>query len=237
MNKTDFFVKNIEITKYTIKNIGKQYFLWYIYLRYIYSRENTLRKNALKEEKKMLAAISAVEDDDERRIVGQWYKKYYGFLYRKAYSIVKKSDLAEDMVNEAFIKIIKNFKTIVKLNANKRTAYFAGTIKSVALDYIRKKQTEIGTLDEDFETVMEYNVVQDNKIKTPEQLFITKENLEVVTKAMEKLNEKEAMLIIEKYYFEKTDKEIGELLGIKHKHVHVYVKRVCKKLLNYINEE
>lgn len=183
----------------------------------------------------MIAVISAIEDDNQRRKIEQWYKIHYGIMFEKANDIVRDFHLANDMINEAFIKIINNYEKISTLNYNKRTAYFVETIKSVSYDYIRKQKKAPGVIHEDFEDTLEYNIVEEKNTETPEQIFIDNKSVEQVVKAMEKLNERDAMLIIEKYFFDKSDVEIGEFVGMNPRYVHVYVKRACKKLLEIIN--
>lgn len=173
----------------------------------------------------MIAAILAIEDDDQRRLVEQWYRKYYKIMRKKAYDIVQDSDVANDMVNEAFIKIINNFEKISTLNCSKMLCYFVGTI--------RKAGPEI--TKEDFEELMEDNLLRENVVKSPEEIFINNESIEIIAKALEKLNEREAMLLVEKYYFGNSNKEIEKSLGIKEEYVHVYVKRAYIKLLKIIN--
>lgn len=75
----------------------------------------------------------------------------------------------------------------------------------------------------------------ENNTKTPEDILITNENVEKIAKAIGKLNERDIMLIMEKYCFDKTDSEIGESLGMKPRNVHVYVKRACNRLLSIMN--
>lgn len=199
--------------------------------------KNTVRKNKKytnKRKRKMIAVISAIEDDDQRRKVEYWYKLHYGLMSEKAYEIVRDYHLANDMVNEAFIKIINNYEKIATLNYNKRMSYLIGTVRSVSYDFIRKQNKE-PLLHEDFEDTLEYNIIEEKNSDTPEQIFVDNKNVEQVAKAIEKLDERDTMLIIEKFYFDKTDTEIGELVGMNPRHVHVYANRACKKLLDIIN--
>jgi RNA polymerase sigma-70 factor (ECF subfamily) len=183
----------------------------------------------------MIAAISAIEDDEQRNIVEQWYRTYYGLLYREAFEVVRDHEMTKDMINEAFIKIIHNFDKVSVLNHARRTTYLVDTIKSVSFDYIRRKNKIPPMVEEDFESVLDKNLVKEDKGKSPEQILVNNENIEKVAKAMEKLNARDSMLIMEKYYFGKSDEEIGQLMEMKSQYVHVYVKRACEKLLNIVN--
>lgn len=66
----------------------------------------------------MLAIIEAVENEDDRKLLTEWYLEFNKIMRKKAYDIIKNYDLANDMVNEAFIKIIKNIEKIKELKVN-----------------------------------------------------------------------------------------------------------------------
>lgn len=57
----------------------------------------------------MLAIIEEIRNEDEKSILSDWYKKYNRIMRKKAYDIIGDYHTANDMVNEAFIKIIQNF--------------------------------------------------------------------------------------------------------------------------------
>lgn len=58
----------------------------------------------------MLAIIEEIRNEDEKSILSDWYKKYNRIMRKKAYDIIVDYHTANDMVNEAFIKIIQNFE-------------------------------------------------------------------------------------------------------------------------------
>ena len=64
----------------------------------------------------MLAIIEDIENEDKKSILSNWYKKYNRIMRKKAYDIIGDYHTANDMVNEAFIKIIRNFEKINKLS-------------------------------------------------------------------------------------------------------------------------
>ena len=96
----------------------------------------------------MLAIIEDIENEDKKSILSNWYKKYNRIMRKKAYDIIGDYHTANDMVNEAFIKIIRNFEKINKLNCHARSYYFVITIRSVCIDYLRKNKIKSKYLDE-----------------------------------------------------------------------------------------
>ena len=66
------------------------------------------------------------------------YYKYRSTLFYKALSIVKKESDAEDVLQEAFIKIAKNIKLIDDIKSKETISFLIVITKNTAYDYIRK---------------------------------------------------------------------------------------------------
>ena len=71
----------------------------------------------------MLAIIEEIRNEDEKSILSDWYKKYNRIMRKKAYDIIVDYHTANDMVNEAFIKIIQNFEKIT-LNEFRNSVFY-----------------------------------------------------------------------------------------------------------------
>lgn len=71
----------------------------------------------------MLAIIEDIENEDKKSILSDWYKKYNRIMRKKAYYIIGDYHTANDMVNEAFIKIIQNFEKIT-LNEFRSSVFY-----------------------------------------------------------------------------------------------------------------
>lgn len=184
----------------------------------------------------MLAIILAIEDEDQRREVEQWYITYYKMMRKIAYDIVQDLDLAEDMVNSAFIRIIKNYEKIYSLDCYKRVDYFVKTIKSVSIDYLRKNN-KMKELPYDEEVANDvHKVTRDTDIThNPEERYINEEDIEAVADAMEQLSDRDAIVIWAKYFMEMSNKEIESNFGIDAKQVHVIARRAREKLVKILS--
>ena len=186
----------------------------------------------------MLQVILAIEDDDQRKNVEQWYITYYKMMRKVAYDIVLDLDLAEDMVISAFIIIINNYEKISSLNCHKMVDYFVKTIKSVSIDYLRKhKKFKEMPFGDDLEDEISNRDRDEDVSHNPEKMCISNENIEIITNAMEKLSERDSLIIWAKYFMEMTDKEIQENFGIKSEQVHVFAKRARERLVKIISGE
>lgn len=83
--------------------------------------------------------LSAVDlNRDEKNKFEAIYNKHKNALFYQALSIVKNENDAEDVVQEAFIKIAKNIRSIADIQSKETKAFLIIITKNTAYDYIRK---------------------------------------------------------------------------------------------------
>ena len=88
----------------------------------------------------MLSIIltSANLNADEKNKFELIYHKYKNILFYQTLSIVKNENDAEDILQEAFIKIAKNIKLITDIDSKETKSFLIVITKNTAYDYIRK---------------------------------------------------------------------------------------------------
>jgi RNA polymerase sigma-70 factor (ECF subfamily) len=168
----------------------------------------------------MLAIIEDIENEDKKSILSDWYKKYNRIMRKKAYYIIGDYHTANDMVNEAFIKIIQNFEKINKLNCHARSYYFVITIRSVCIDYLRKNKIKSNMSEKGHINEFEKS-----------EMYIDLSN------ALLKMSERDKELLTYRYTMEMSSKEISKITGIKESNVNSYIRRAREKLLKIFNGE
>ena len=90
--------------------------------------------------------LSSVDmNTDEKNKFETIYYRYKNALYHQAMSIVKNENDAEDVLQEAFIKIARNIKLIKDIKSKETVSFLFVITKNTAYDYIRKssKITEL----------------------------------------------------------------------------------------------
>lgn len=184
----------------------------------------------------MLAIIEAIENDDDRTLLTEWYKEFYKIMRKKAYDLIGDYHLANDMVNEAFIKIIRNIEKIKELNSSERAFYFVSTIRSVSIDYLRKKNIESKYVNQ-YKGEGDDAEDQTNEKLILNHIYETKDFFVDMERYLGKLSERDAQLIVYRCLWEMSDREISEALGIKEQSVHTYVRRAKNKLIKIMNGE
>lgn len=186
----------------------------------------------------MLAVIESIENDDERKIVSDWYMEYKNILAKIAYDYVGDYHVVQDLLNDAFVKIIRYMDKIMELNCSEQAAYFVSIIRSVSIDYLRKHNRESEHIDkyndfEDYEDMTEKSLEKTVTIDAFQRTDIILD----LKRQMEKLSARDVDLLIGKYVVGLSDKELGDISGIKEKSVHVYIKRAKNRLISLMEEE
>lgn len=88
----------------------------------------------------MLSLLVITQDlsSDEKPKFEQLYYKYRNTLFFAAFNILKNRQDAEDALQNAFIKISQNMKSIEDLESAKTLSYLLVITRNTAYDYIRK---------------------------------------------------------------------------------------------------
>mgnify|MGYP002084514187 FL=1 len=62
----------------------------------------------------LMIYLSMLDTEEDKDIFIVLHGEYSQMMYKKAYYILKDSALAEDVVQESFIRILKNFDKVIK---------------------------------------------------------------------------------------------------------------------------
>jgi len=174
--------------------------------------------------------ILAIENDDDRAFIEHIYKKYYNLMYSKAYDILQNRDCVDDVINNACIKLILKIHKLRTFNCCVLTSYIVYTVKSAAIDYVRKENISSSWIDNETTDVLP------DDVDTPEEIFIEKERIEKLLKALERLPEKQRLILQLKYFLEMNDKELSEVFNISPHSVRAYVSRARRMLYKIMLE-
>lgn len=135
------------------------------------------------------------------------YDAYLSYIYRIVLGVVGRKEDAEDITSEFFIKLYQLAEKYREGSGHK--AYMATIARNMAIDFMRKSKREIldsFTVDED-EGILNEPASNDN---------VEGEVIEDVAlkEALERLNEKERVIIDMKVLSEMTFQEIADTLKI-----------------------
>lgn len=148
------------------------------------------------------------------------YDKYAPHVLRHAYYRVSDKKIAEDIVQEAFLK---TWKYIAKGSEVKNLKTFIyQVINNLVIDYYRKKDRIVFDLEN-----IDPKKVIDLRGRERIENSIDKEILEGI---IEELGEDERQLIVFRYINELSIKEISDITGKTPNHIRVNIHRGIKKL-------
>lgn len=72
-------------------------------------------------------------------------------MYKTAYSILHNSELSEDAVHEAFLRVIDNIQKFQKYSCKENVSYLVIIVRGIALNKLKQKKRE-ADLDEEIES-------------------------------------------------------------------------------------
>ncbi len=176
----------------------------------------------------MLLLLSFISTEGERNIFTQLYQYYENAMYNIAYSVLHDKYLAEDAVNEAFIRLIKYLPDIEDVSCHKTKALIVIIVRSTAIDIYRKRKKQY-----EYETE-EPEEIRDSDTILLDQL-IADEDFHELMKGLKKLKKEYHEIILLKYVYELSNSEISNLLGISDSVVRQHIcraKKAVKKLLD-----
>ena len=137
--------------------------------------------------------------------IEQIYKKYYTVVYKYLFCLTHNSDIAEELTQETFYKMIKKIDTF-KGNS-KLSVWLCEIAKNLWNDELRKKKYQTVSYDEiemSNSTAYKQNV---------ENNYINKEEFDETTKRIENLDNLSKRVLYLRLNSDMSFKEIGDILG------------------------
>ena len=164
-----------------------------------------------------------------RRCVEQLYDEYKNVMLNTAIGIVKDRVQAEDIVQFAFIRIMKHIEKLSSLPGGEVKGYIVLIIKHLSFDSLRKRKQE--------------NIVSIESVDCPaldeesaEETAIAKLELARVKESLKGMDEKYSLPLVLKYSLGFSQPEIAEMLGISVENVKVRCHRGKRILMDAIRE-
>ena len=163
-------------------------------------------------------AVSAGDADREKFM--QIYEKCRNLLFSKAYDVLKDHMLAEDALNEAFIRIYRNLDKIEDISSGRSIAFCVTITRNAALSIYRKQHKEpFEYLDEELPDNYDTVSVAAGNIAAGE-----------IIDMINSLGEEQRNIFMLRYSYGLSHKEIASTLGITENNVTVKLHRIRNRL-------
>lgn len=152
----------------------------------------------------------------------EYHKKVYGYIYLR----VKDHAEAEDITSDVFAKIVEKIDTFDSEKASYSTWIFTITKNMVISRFRRHHESE------DIEELQ----LSDGSA-SPLDTVILSERSEILAEALKQLSQRDRDIIIARYYYDHSFKQIGEMMDMTEANARVTHGRVLKKLKELIGEK
>lgn len=162
--------------------------------------------------------------DDLSRQMEELYRQYRSPMFRVALAVLRDEGLAEDAVQQAFLKIFQNFENIDWTDCNKTRSFIVILVRNTAIDLYRRRKKEKIISFEDLERPL-----PDWDAPVDEQIISSLEGAEAA-RLLGELDEKYRSLLILRYYHGYRNKEIAKLLGMTQAQVALGLHRGKERL-------
>ena len=152
--------------------------------------------------------LTTIDSNEEKAKLEELYKKYRGLMLHIAMQILKDKELAEDVLSDSVIKIIRHRQKIFALNCYQQQLYIVNIIKTTSLDLLKKiKNSPIDDTNDISETI------PDNDITLLDEV-VAKEGFEAIKKIIKSLPDSLREVAYLNLINEHSHEEIAGILGI-----------------------
>ncbi|MBK7306413.1 MAG: sigma-70 family RNA polymerase sigma factor [Chitinophagaceae bacterium] len=132
-------------------------------------------------------------------------------IFTPIYILVKDSYLAEDILQEVFIRIIKSLKNGAYVENGKFSQWAIRIAHNLCMDHFRKvKRTPTITTNDNFDIFDVYNFSE----PAADVKLMQVENYDSIKKAIDKLPQDQREILILRHYADLSFREIAALSGI-----------------------
>ncbi|QDP40499.1 RNA polymerase sigma factor SigX [Radiobacillus deserti] len=160
------------------------------------------------------------------------YEDYHQDLYQFLMYMVKDRNVAEDLVQEVYIKVIHALDTF-KGDSSQKTWLFS-IARHVAIDYFRKQKTKRKRILDFFDWGERGEQVQDHA-KIPEEIAVLNDEMKQVYKSLDHCTMDQKSVIILRYIQGMSIQETAEILGWSTSKVKTTQHRGMKQLKEMLN--
>lgn len=175
--------------------------------------------------------LQIFEDEEEKLEFEQIYRENYSKMYWVAIKILKRQTEAENAVHEAFLKLAEHFWEYKGVACSKMTNLYVTIAKNKAIDIIRK---ENHYSEQEIETIV---IEEKDEKRYPEIVMENREQHIRIKILLQELPESLKSVLVLKFYYEYTNKEIAKILGISTRNVDTRLYRAKVKMKELIQHK
>ena len=154
----------------------------------------------------LMICLSLVDTPEEKSKFRQLYEKYRGLMFYCAREILRDDGLAEEAVQEAFIRLAKHLKKINDTDCNKTKHFIVIIVESASKDICRREKKQMAVSWEEIEGSLYFPARE----RVEEMSGLTG-----VEQAIMELPLTYREIFCMRYVWGYSNQEIGKILGIR----------------------
>ena len=160
-------------------------------------------------------------DETRRRFFEQLYQTYSRLMLAQAVRYTKRTDDAEDVVQEALEKLLDKYAVLSTLGDRSLAAYVVYTVRSTAINRLKQSSKTI-PLD----------ALEEAAPPAPsaEELYLASCSREALLAAWKQLDREDQLLLAQRYYLELTAEELAGVYGCTPVNIRVRLFRARSRL-------
>lgn len=166
-----------------------------------------------------------------------WPARYGDYLYRQALMRVGRPEIAEELVQDAFVSALRAFDSFEGRSSVK--TWLSSILRNKVIDYLRKRAHDDILIDEGedssdqdeyFNKLGIWNRLLRGWSRTPDSVLEQKRFLGVLEQCLEKLPEKIRHIFMLKVLDNMSSEEISKILDVSASNIYVLVFRARLRL-------
>lgn len=160
------------------------------------------------------------------------HQRYHRDLFQFLFYMVKSRELAEDLVQEVYIRVLKAYQNFEGKSSEK--TWLFSIARNVAIDYFRKQKSWKKKLLDTFD--WNRSQLKDSSA-LPEEIIIQSDDMRKLYECLDHCTQDQKMVIIMRYFNELTIAETTEILGWSESKVKITQHRTLKILREMMVEK
>lgn len=161
----------------------------------------------------------------KKKFLERLYKANKQLMYKTAYSVLHNPEQAEDAVQEAFLRVIKNFSKFSSYSCNENAAYLVIIVRGISLNMLAADKRTSELVDD--------LPAADNIEETAQSDIAYEHIVRIIGKLSPALRNIATMLWVENF----SEREVAELLDMNISTVRSSASRARKQLKQMLMEE
>lgn len=179
----------------------------------------------------MLFLLLLEDRPDDAEFLEEIYNTHYRLLYSQAFSVLRHSQDAEDVVQAAMLKLTQKINTLRKLERNNLASYLVITIRNTAINLYRQNRGRA-----ERQAALQPDIIPAGSITNPEVQALDRDAVETVKAAIRQLHQRERDAMMLRYVHGLTDGQVAEALGIQAVSARALLSRGRKRLKDLLKE-